>query len=71
MFKYTIKYFSEYDEREITTSGLIGASSYGKAAKQLINYYGEDNVYQIQLEELENPIALSDILVAFEQDKKE
>lgn len=61
MYYYIINFWDEIDNETSEERGIVGASSYGEAAKKAVEYYGEKNVIDIKLYELESVICEDEI----------
>ena len=70
MFHYTMHFHPEDDElylsnrnsdNSVTEHGIIAAKNYGKAVNKLVKYYGIENVIEISVYELENPLTMEDL----------
>ena len=48
MFQYKVKYWDDDAMKNLTEVGLVGTDKWGKAAKELIDYYGEANIQSIE-----------------------
>ena len=53
-YKYKVTWYDAYKDDELTETGLVYASSYGKAADAVVEDYGKDNVIDIYLHEIYN-----------------
>lgn len=59
MFEYKVRFYNE--ENDISLShGVIGAKSYSKAAKAIVEYFGEE-IITMELSELMNPLEEDDL----------
>lgn len=68
LFRYTVRFYVDQEDRELYAgrlddkgvckeSGIIAAESYGAAADELVDYYGENNFIEFTaLYEMMNPI---------------
>lgn len=61
MYYYTINFWDEIDNETSEGRGIVGASSYAEAAKKAVEYYGEKNVIDIKLYELESVMCADEI----------
>ena len=70
MFYYTVSFWPEdkdmyeghLDNRGIVTEhGIISAKNYGKAVNRVVEFYGRDNIIEIGIYELENPLCMEEI----------
>lgn len=68
-YKYKVSYWDIHNTDEASDEGLVYAKSYGKAATKVLDDYGEDNVFDIYLMELDNLECISkeDIDLSFEE----
>lgn len=59
MFEYKVRFYNE--ENDISLShGVIGAKSYSKAAKEIVEYFGKE-IITMELSELMNPLEEDDL----------
>ena len=65
MYYYVINYWDEIDCEPRTDSGIVAAASYGEAAQRATEYYGTQNVVDIQLSELEQVLSEEELLEMF------
>ena len=49
-FRYEIRYWCEYYEKEIVVEGIIAAHSVGEATERLLHYYGDDETNRLTIE---------------------
>lgn len=54
MYRYTVNFWDELKNEPATDSGLVGGSTYGEAANRVVDYYGQKNVVDITLYEVES-----------------
>lgn len=59
MFEYKVRFYNEDGEVSLS-HGIIGAKSYSKAAKEIIEYFGKE-IITIELSELMNPLEEVDL----------
>lgn len=62
MFKYKVRYWDEDSGKRQTEIGLVGANKWGKACKRLQEYYGEGNVFAIELTPYEDVLYAEEII---------
>lgn len=64
LFRYTVKFYTEDPDLYPTASdtglvvekGVVGSSSWVAATKELVEWFGKDNLLEISFYELENPL---------------
>lgn len=70
LFYYTVSFWPEdkdmyeghLDGRgTVTEHGIISAKNYGKAVNRLVEYFGRDNIIEVGIYELENPISMEEV----------
>lgn len=61
MFRYNVEFWDEMDNKVNKEKGIIGAETYGSAADKLVEYYGADNIFTIELSEIESVMADVDL----------
>ena len=59
MFEYKVRFYNEDGEVSLS-HGIIGAKSYYKAAKAIVEYFGEE-IITMELSELMNPLEEVDL----------
>lgn len=59
MFEYKVRFYNE-DSDICLSHGVIGAKSYSKAAKEIVEYFGKE-IITIELSELMNPLEEEDL----------
>ena len=59
MFEYKVRFYNEDGEVSLS-HGVIGAKSYSKAAKKIVEYFGEE-IITMELSELMNPLEEDDL----------
>lgn len=59
MFEYKVRFYNE-DSEICLSHGVIGAKSYSKAAKAIVEYFGEE-IITMELSELMNPLEEDDL----------
>ena len=59
MFEYKVRFYNEVSEISLS-HGIIGAKSYSKAAKAIVEYFGEE-IITMELSELMNPLEEVDL----------
>ena len=62
MYRYTVKFIDEIDYNESTDIGLVAAESYGSAADKVVDFYGRDNVFSVELTEYEDIICKDELM---------
>ncbi len=73
-YKYKVGWYDSYKDEEIYSEGIVSASDYSIAADRVVDSYGKDSVFEIQLREIlcddDNDYCLSkeDIDYAFKED---
>lgn len=65
MFKFEVNFWDEYGQEPNFERGVVGENSFGAAAEQVANYYGQDNIISLTLEELDSIILEEDISKIF------
>ena len=53
MYRYNVEFFDEIESKVTKERGLVGAETFGTAADKLVEYYGKDNIFEMNLEEIE------------------
>ena len=48
-YKYKVKYYDSIDEKEKVEKGIISKSTFKEAMDSIIQYYGEDDLLDIQI----------------------
>ena len=69
MFYYAVTFIPEDPELfedhishgTVTEHGIIAAKNYGKAVNRLVAYYGQGNICEISIYELENPLTMEEV----------
>ena len=70
LFYYTVSFWPEdtdmYEDHRsksgsVTEHGIIAAKNYGKAVNRVVEYYGHDNIIEIGIYEMENPISMDEV----------
>lgn len=59
MFEYKVRFYNE-DSDICLSHGVIGAKSYSKAAKEIVEYFGKE-IITMELSELMNPLEENDL----------
>ena len=59
MFEYKVRFFFFFFEVSLS-HGIIGAKSYSKAAKEIVEYFGKE-IITMELSELMNPLEEVDL----------
>ena len=59
MFEYKVRFYNEDNEVSLS-HGIIGAKSYSKAAKEIVEYFGKE-IITMELSELMNPLEEVDL----------
>ena len=54
MYHYYVEFWDELEQKKHNDSGLTWGATYGDAANRVVEYYGLENVFTIQLEEWES-----------------
>lgn len=49
-YKYTVQYYNDYDDKEVSDEGIVFAESFGKAAEHVAEDYGE-YVFEVTISE--------------------
>ena len=52
-FKYKIKYFNDFEEKQKTVRGLVFAPTYALAIGKIVECYGEEPTAYITIEAME------------------
>jgi len=70
LFYYTVSFLPEDEDLyeghvtkggTVTEHGIIGAKNYGKAVNRVVEYFGKDNIIEIGIYELDNPISMDEV----------
>lgn len=61
MYKYKVYYWDKINDESNTEEGLVGESSYSTAVREIAEYYGEENILNLEIEVVENPLVEEDI----------
>ena len=70
LFYYTVFFWPEdkdmYESHcdkngTVTEHGIIAAEDYGKAVNRVVEDFGKDNIIEISIYELENPLSMEEI----------
>lgn len=62
MFEYKVRFYNEDSEVSLS-HGIIGAKSYSKAAKEIVEYFGKE-IITMELSELMHPLVIRKKLTA-------
>ena len=54
MFKFEVDWLNPEEQKMEKVAGIVGAKTYTKAAKEIMNYFGEDEVSKIVIEPIGN-----------------
>ena len=68
MYHYYVEFWDELDQKNRSDSGLTCGATYGDAANRVVEYYGRDNVFSVQLSEWESVVPEEDVLNGFSVD---
>ena len=49
MFAYEVTYWDEIDNKEANDHGIAFGDTYAEANKNIVDYYGEENVIELKL----------------------
>ena len=49
MFAYEVSYWDEINDKEENDHGIVYGNTYAEANKNVVYYYGEDNVIELKL----------------------
>ena len=49
MFAYEVTYWDEIDNKEANGHGIAFGNTYAEANKNIVDYYGEENVIELKL----------------------
>lgn len=49
MFAYEIVYWDEVDNKNENDHGIVYGDTYAEASKNIIDYYGEENIIELKL----------------------
>ena len=66
MFRYTVSFWDTDEKVMKKEKGIVSGTTYGTAADKVVDYYGESNLSELNLYELESIICdeeLRDVLV--------
>jgi len=61
MFRYEVTYWDEDNFENNFEKGLVSAANYGDAANYIVDYYGQENIVDIKLYELERILTDEDV----------
>lgn len=61
MYWYRVEFINEEYYSQTTSEGLIGATSYGAAAEEIVKYVGKDNIISLYLTEMSNPLEIDEL----------
>ena len=53
MYRYEVNYWDEDAKEPEFEKGFVSAANYGDAANYIVDFYGEENIVDIKLYELE------------------
>lgn len=67
MFQYKVKYWDEDVKRHVTEIGLVGVEKWGKAARELEEYYGESNICSIELTPMSSVMYGEEVIEAMQE----
>lgn len=59
IFTYTVTYFCEDEDKDLTEDGIVIAENTSAAAARLVHYYGEDTLITLSLTYLTNEDVLN------------
>lgn len=62
MYRFEVNYWDELSHEPTTDKGIVAAKSYGKAAMHLVEYYGNENIIDLKLCELEDILLDEDVV---------
>ena len=72
-YKYTVQYYNDYDDKEVSEEGIVFAESFGKAAERVAEEYGEYvfevTIHDIGVKESSYCLNKEDIDYAFSHDE--
>ena len=54
MFKFEVDWLNPEEQKMEKVAGIVGAKTYTKAAKEIMKYFGEDEVGKIVIEPIGN-----------------
>ena len=54
MFKFEVDWFNPEEQKMEKVAGIVGEKTYTKAAKEIMKYFGEDEVGKIIIEPIGN-----------------
>ena len=54
MFKFKVDWLDPEEQKMTEVAGIVGAKTYTKAAKEIMKYFGEDEVGKIVIEPIGN-----------------
>ena len=54
MFRFIVTFWDDGDSAVMTEKGFVAGENYGEAANRLVEYYGEENIVDINLCALDN-----------------
>ena len=66
MFKYKVEYWDTDAKKKTTDIGLVGPKNWGKACKEVCEYYGESEIISIELTPYENVLYAEEIIEEME-----
>ena len=50
MFKFKVDWLDAEEQKMTKVAGIVGAKTYDKAAKEIMKYFGEEDISKITLE---------------------
>lgn len=76
MFEYVVKYWSDDEQRVMTSRGILAADSYASATQEAYDFCKSpeqdlDGIISIYISELDNPLVWEDIKDWVEEKKKQ
>ena len=75
MFAYEVSYWDEVNNKKENDHGIVYGNTYAEVSKNIVNYYGEENINELKLFALtENyvlPAMEHNFLPSYEEMKKQ
>lgn len=75
MFAYEVYYWDEVNDKEENDHGIAYGDSYAEVNKDIVHYYGEDNIIELKLFAITEQSVLSamehNFLPSYEEMKKQ
>ena len=66
MFKFQVEFWDEENQEFMFQNGITDGKDYGQAANHVSDYYGRDNIVNMELEQLNNIIVGDEVEKIFQ-----